>query len=631
MFHLLGLRFHPVLLLTIFMVMTATHCPSSMALAVQESNEKESSEDERLSPELEALGNTLKAAVVSGNMNEEQAWELWNQAVEQSRDKPDEERMWQDRYRDDEYDDTNTRQRISRLIPPDPLEPSMLLEPEFNPRDVYRLNNWLKLDSDRTLIVEAIINDYSDSMQKLTSNMRPALQSYRKAEEARDIEAILAYLEDDVLKNEIDIESSANTMERNIREYARKSVTNQAQKERLSREQASRQIDEKTAAWTAELSSGLENMNEQLGMLRDRMRARVDAVKLPEGNITSRDLLALAENIKERRRELREDVTEMLFLMLVIDDDPEAHRKLDSALARLRIERGFRHGRMGGERINPWKLVRDIESNADHRKLAEELLSDALDNLADLVDTRSSKSIDREIEAFRLLVARDDLVESEGDEDNVPLEIWYEVIEPFTNSWHAQIDSSVDYRDSILQLVASTRQAIAVGDSATADLYYDNAIRSGFGSELRSRWSERAMVSAMDIEDLDNETKLVLTTLHDQTMEKLRGIRDKAIQKRLLRDPELARKPILSLWSLDESQGKPWSRDDWTGHEMEAHQKLNKDVEYSLRALLTPEQFNAIPARRGTATEKNSDERKMNGKVNRRDKEQKRQDKDKMS
>lgn len=107
------------------------------------------------------------------------------------------------------------------------------------------------------------------------------------------------------------------------------------------------------------------------------------------------------------------------------------------------------------------------------------------------------------------------------------------------------------------------------------------------------------MKAAIGIEDLEEETMLVVLALQEETLTRLRQIRDEAIQKRLLRDPELARQPILSLWSLDESREKPWTRSDWTGHGMESHQALNEHVESSLRSLLTPEQFESIPGRGG--------------------------------
>ena len=560
--------------------------------------EREPDEDDELSPELEVLGNSLKAAVISGNMDEKQAWEIWSTAVEEVKGGQDDKRMWQDRQQDKEYDDTNARQRMARLLPPDPLEPAMLMEPEFLPRDVQLLSNWLELDEQRVPIVEMIVRDYGDSMKGLTSGMSPALQAYRTAEEARDVQQALESLENDVLSRQIDMEASTALIEERVREYAREQTAKEGRSDGVSKDDLSNQVDAKTAEWTAELSEGLENMDEQLRLLRDRMRSRVDSIDMPDGEVTSRDLVSMAETIRDQRVALRQDVVEMLRLVLVVEDEPEAEQLFSSAMARLRIEHGLRHARMGGEFINPWSLVRDLEQRPANRTMADDILSSQQSMLADLVQARTDAAIEREVEALRLLIARDDLVAVAGDEDNVPIETWYEVVEPFTETWHRQIDSSVAYRDSILRLIELTRETIALEDPAGADLYYDQSMRRGFGSELRTRWSERAMMAAIAIETLDQETMLVVVALQEDTLDRLRLIRDEAIEKRLLRDPELARQPILSLWSLDDSKEKPWVQSDWTGHGMKAHQELNEHVEYSLQALLTPEQFELIPDRR---------------------------------
>lgn len=591
----------------IVLLLVLHESPSSLAMlieqedasATQDDDPPSEDDDEKPSPELETLGNSLKAAVISGNMDEKQAWEIWSTAVEEIKGVQNDKRMWQDRQRDKEYDDTNARQRMARLLPPDPLEPAMLMEPEFLPRDVQLLSNWLELDEQRVLIVEMIVRDYGESMKELTLGMTSALQSYRTAEEAREMRQTLESLEEKVLSREIDMEASNAILQERVREYAREQAAKEARRDGDSQEEITEQVDAKTAEWTAELSKGLDDMEEQLQLLRDRMRSRVDSVKLLAGEVTSRDLVSMAERIRDQRRALRQDVLEMLRLVLVVEDEQEPLERFASAMSRLRVEHGLRHARMGGEFINPWSLVRDLEQQPDNRLIAETTLSSQQSPLAEMVQARADAAVDREIEGLRLLVARDDLVAVAGDEDNVPIETWYEAIEPFTESWHRQIDASVAYRDSLLQLVEMTRQLIAEEDPRAANAYYDQSMKRGFGSELRTRWSERAMKAAIGIEDLEEETMLVVLALQEETLTRLRQIRDEAIQKRLLRDPELARQPILSLWSLDESREKPWTRSDWTGHGMESHQALNEHVESSLRSLLTPEQFESIPGRGG--------------------------------
>ena len=558
----------------------------------------EDDQDEELGPDLEELETALKAAVISGNMTQEEGWAIWHTAVAEAKGEDGNEDDWKPgEDSDEEYDDTNGRHRIGRLVPPDPAEPSMLLEPEFLPRDVQLLSNWLDLDKQRTIIVEMIIQDYGNSFEAVTAGLAPAIRRYKQAEAVRERLQMLEHLENDVLQREVDMDSAAKAIEQRIRGYAEKDVAELAAENGKEGVDITHEVDAKIAKWTKGLTEALENIDEQMTQLRDRMKARVQSVQSPEGEVTSRDLVEMAEAIKWQRENLRQDVIEMLTLALVVDD-AEAQARLDDAVSRLQVEHGFRHARMGGEFINLWSLARDADPEGITGSAADQLLVQHQAMLAGLVQDRSDATVHREIEAFRLMVVHDDLVAVAGDEDNVPLETWYEVLEPFTESWHAQIDASVTYRDSILDLVDETRQTLAQTSPRVANQYHDEAMLRGFGSEMRSRWSERAIRAVLAWEELDEETRVVVLSLQENTAQQLREIRAKAIEKRLQRDPELARQPILSLWSLDDSQGKPWIREDWTGHEMESHQRINREVDSSLEALLTSAQYEQIPSRR---------------------------------
>ncbi|MEE2906743.1 MAG: hypothetical protein VX527_02825, partial [Planctomycetota bacterium] len=174
----------------------------------------EDDQDEELGPELEELGNALKAAVISGNMTEKEGWAIWHTAVAEAKGEDVHKDEWEKKKeQDEEYDDTNGWHRIGRLVPPDPAEPAMLLEPEFLPRDVQLLSNWLNLDKQRTIIVEMIIRDYGNSFEAVTAGLAPAIRSYKQAEAARERLQMLEHLENDVLQREVDMDSAAKTIE----------------------------------------------------------------------------------------------------------------------------------------------------------------------------------------------------------------------------------------------------------------------------------------------------------------------------------------------------------------------------------------------------------------------------------
>ena len=115
---------------------------------------------------------------------------------------------------------------------------------------------------------------------------------------------------------------------------------------------------------------------------------------------------------------------------------------------------------------------------------------------------------------------------------------------------------------------------------------------------MRTRWCERALKKAADLEDLNEITMILLDDVQANTMNELTSIREESIRKRMKRDAELARQPVLSLWGLDPDAEKPWIVEDWAGQEYDAHTKLNERTESTLRSILTPEQFEQLPKRR---------------------------------
>lgn len=104
----------------------------------------------------------------------------------------------------------------------------------------------------------------------------------------------------------------------------------------------------------------------------------------------------------------------------------------------------------------------------------------------------------------------------------------------------------------------------------------------------------------MKLDDLNQVAILLLRDLSNSTSSEIKMIREQAISKRMKRDPELARQPVLSLWGLDPKADKPWITEDWTGQEYDAHTKLNERTETTLRSILTPAQFNMLPYRQGS-------------------------------
>ncbi|MCH2133211.1 MAG: hypothetical protein MK116_05615 [Phycisphaerales bacterium] len=552
--------------------------------------------------ELDQLGAALKAAVVSGNMSGEEARAIWIAAVEAERRSATEAENGDDRDNDDNMDEH--KRWMQRLIPPDPKNVVMLLHPEFLPRDSRSLANRLELDNQRALLVDTIIRDYIEAFDAVSAPLPEAIERYAAAEDVREMKLALQRVESNINQQNIDMESAAQTIEEKVRDYAEQVVAKESggkggDNQQIDSAERAERAEARARKWTAELTEALDKVDDRLIRLRDQMQARIDQVEQVGETVTARDLVRMARALREDRAQLRQNAIEMLELVLVVSDREKEQAALDDALARLHVENGLRHARMGGEPINPWAALVDTYPGEASGTEGHLVLAAHEDTITALLQERTDAAINREIEALELMILRDELVAEAGSEDNVPMETWLEVLEPFARSWSDQVDASVNYRDAVLAMVDETTLTIAATDQETSLRYHDIAMRRGFGPETRTRWCERALRAALELEDLDEDTVPILQAVSLNTTEQLRQIRMTAIQKRMEREPELAREPVLALWGLDGTGERPFITEDWAGQEYQAHQALDDETESTLKSMLTSEQFDSLPKRPG--------------------------------
>ena len=546
--------------------------------------------------EMAALGQSLKAAVMSGQIDEADAKALWDAAIAEVKGGG--------RERDEETKESESLQGneepkayIGRLIPPDPTRPSRLLEPEFLPRDVQFLVNRLDLESDRAGIVEIIIRDYTSAFKVASAPLPEAINRYRAMQAQRELQDRIAQLDRTILFDDRNMDQAIDVMSQQVREYAEASVAKRGEAGNMSPDEQAEIVEKRSSEWTEGLTSGLENFNDRMSSLRERMQSRLEKVQVVGEDVTADDLARLAGQLRDQRQKLKADVIEMLQVILVVKDMEAEQAELDDALAELELRHGLRHARMGGEFINPWSVIIDTYPEGEADPAATSALEEYKPLLAATIEQRSRLAINREVEGLEMIKERDDLIAEYGDKDNIAEELWPEVIEPFSNAWE-QIDASINYRDQLLDLVRHTTAVLAEHDVEASDRYRLTAMKQGFAPEMRTRWCQRALNKAAELQDLNQVTLLILDDLQVNTAIQLQAIQDESIRKRMKRDAELARQPVLALWGLDPEADKPWIVEDWAGQEFDAHSKLNEQTESTLRSILTPEQFEQLPKRR---------------------------------
>ena len=584
-------------MLVLALFLSCTLIESGQVLAAEEpdnSAREESQPANTVREEMGALGASLKAAVISGQMNEDDAKALWDAAMAEVKG-GDRQDNGEKKESESLQGNEEPKAYIGRLIPPDPTRPTRLLEPEFLPRDVQFLVNRLELESDRAGIVENIIRDYTIAFKTASATLPEAIERYRAMEAQRELQDRIAQLDQTILFDDRNMDQALDVLSQQVREYAEASVAKGGDAGGMNTDEQAEIVEKRSNEWTQELASGLENFNDRMSSLRERMQSRLDKVQTVGEVVTADDLVQLARQLRDQRQELKADVIEMLQVIVVLNDSEADQVALDDALAELELRHGLRHARMGGEFINPWSVILDTYPERDIDPAATAALEEYKPLLAATIEQRSRLAISREVEGLEMIKERDELIDEYGDEELVEGELWLEVIEPFSRSWERQIEASINYRDQLLDLVRHTTAVVAEHDVEASDRYRRTAMKQGFAPEMRTRWCERALKKTADFEDLNQVTLIILDDLKANTAMQLRVIQDESIRKRMKRDAELSRQPILALWGLDPEADKPWIVEDWAGQQYDAHSKLNQQTESTLRSILTPEQFEQLP------------------------------------
>jgi hypothetical protein len=570
--------------------------------------------------ELEQFGEGLKAAVASGAMTREDAWSLWRAAQLASElEKKDGSATnpitkIRSKERGDEtlqISKATPKSRINRLVPPWPHRIDVLLHPQFMVRDAYTLGDWLDLDEDRVAIIEMVLTQHELAWEEATTVLTDALNRYAHRKDRATLQFAAERFNRDLDFDDIDIPSVAVDLARRRWERSQSKNKNSDSPDSDRRHAAIEARAAKVREW---LTPRLKEMNTRLEAIRNQVEYRLLLIDESASDMSAEDIVELAENLQRQRQSLAIDVREMLTLAIDINDDDEMTDRLGAALARLRIEDGYRYARLGGESIRPWGILAAAFRGVEIPPMALVLVDSHRDELSDLVKDRTHNAINREIEGWRFLVRRAELIEEHGDDDNVTREQWLEALEPYVATWKVQIESSIAYRDALLQLVEETTNQLAEDGHPLVDQYEVSAMRTGFALEMRPRWVETALKAAMSLDDLDDETMAELANLDLKMREELAEIRADAIQRRLTRDPELALTDVVAFWGKNVDRSKAYTDEDWRGFAHDRHAALTDHTWSSLQSLLTDDQLAAVPERPEKETSKKESSKKESSK-----------------
>ena len=285
--------------------------------------------------EMGQLGASLKAAVLSGSMTEEDARSIWGSAMEVQKLQDEMETLLSEKA---EVVADDAKSQTMRLIPPDPRAPRLLLQPEFLERDGLFITESLDLDSQRSEIVELVFRDYVGSYELISQPLVAALQRYRRSQVGRDLAEAVARLDRQLSTQDIDMAAAMDTMEERLEDYARQAVAKQGAESEEGREKSRALAQE----WVRELEGGLDSLDENMSRLRERLVLAIEGMEEAGEDVTPQDLYRLATGLQQQRDAILADVLETLRLTIVEGEDAGRSAELDAVMQQLRFASGLR-------------------------------------------------------------------------------------------------------------------------------------------------------------------------------------------------------------------------------------------------------------------------------------------------
>jgi hypothetical protein len=593
-------------------VVFALSCGAGPASAMQDDkgpSATASAGQERGDPreELEELGATLKAAVFSGALTGESAREIYRAAAD---------RLWEDLKASSggkratappEADQESPKRNVLRLSAPRPEQIRVLLEAEYLRRDLTTLRAELDFDQSQMMIAEMLFLDYFEAIKVASSPLREALGRYHQATRDQEHEAALK-------RSDRRLEAALDPSQRIFPEIA--VVRTKRELERIASEYADEvdAADEesraKLDAWRQRMIEVAGQLDSRLASLRERVNAELANVEREDATITAEDLVRMARQLRVERARLREQMADDLELITTEEQRGEENAQFEATMARIRVDRLLGQGRLGGEPMNLWAALSETRRRqSDQLEGATVLLRERAIRIAEELDRRTEATIDRELQGLEYQATRDRIAAVNGGSIlEVEERRLITALRPFADAAGREVTASVAVRDALRSLLdeSSAYMDELYSDTGLSDAYREAALRRGFPTEMRRRWSERAMAAALKLDGLDDDTREALLAVETANRVELAALRADAISKRIARDPRLAREFIDAEFGRDDRK-IDWKPEMWLGINYEAFATIDDRTEGRLRAILTTEQLERLPVRESPGGRKAKD------------------------
>lgn len=590
-----NLFFLPILM--VFMSVVAFEAIATVAIQGDQTPPI-STEDRDNAIVLSELSMTLKAAVLSGTLSEEDAIEIYNRM---SRTLTTDNAKKTARTDDGSDGPYASKLDIMRLAAYRPGQITALFQPEFLRRDVQLLRRELDLDREQLAIIEMLLRDYLEAFELASSPVREALGRYRRSSADQWVSEALQRANIDEV--EVAVANTRDALQQLDSEADQKNAVGETSPDRAE------ETDQKRAAreaWARRMVEVTATMEDRLAALRERVQSRITHLERAGSMVTIEDLVRMARELRSERSQLRAEFTESLGLIVLIEQTDAAQARFNTALARVRIEHGLSRGRLGGESMNLWAALNETtRANGSRRGRRVELhevkalLDERATVIAKALDVRTEAAISRELRGLGYLATRERISAAADDPARRD-----SALRPFVEASRHELTASVAVRDELLTLLDESSASIDVfyPDTNVSRAFREAVLRRGFRTEMRQRFSERALRGALRLDDLNDESRDALVAIESEVATTLRTLRADAIAKRIRRDPRRALERIEARFEGRSSRWGKLDLEELLGFNHKAYTALDERIEYQLRTILTSEQFAELPPRQKVIT-----------------------------
>ena len=573
-----------------------------LIFSVQSHGQQEDVDAPPMTPEeeMEMLGTTLKAAVMSGALAGEEARNIWRVMMITVKEESaaDNARRGRRPAGGKTEGEGDWKSSVARVAVPYPTQVKALLRPAFLERDLQLLREELALDQYQAEIIEALMNNYTEAFELMVVPFQEGVQRYEKSRRSRYVSSVLGRV------NNVEVDEAISRTRESMRRIRDEKAA--ASEGKQEAREVTQEENEKWSEWEEEMVQAAQAMQARLGDIRERVSRQMEDSREP---LDAEGVLALAIELQMEGEALRQAFIEQLSVVLLSDANEEKRQRFAEALAMVVRERELANSQLSGDRMDLMAAARQawrgsLGEDSELIRIAldevEAMLADQGILFSEVIEARRKATINREIEGLRLLVARDEVVGDQIGSGTAADWAWLgRAAGPYEASLKSELMAAIQVRDMNLGLLDISGGLLIDDHPLVAQRYRKTALQRGFPADMRKRWAQQALDAAAIIETLDAERFETIMSMHDAMMEEVNLYQANGIASRIEREPVRTMERIDIRFDDDrENHKSEFDDEDYLGPDHERYEQLDERVDAQLKAILLPEEYETLPRRR---------------------------------